>query len=115
MAESTDLVEYCLYLLQIILDGADHAVRVVESADVGNFRSVEVVHATTRRSVHQVVSGMLVCPGCMAAFGFHDFKNGIGAERAMRIQRHTIAESVPDARQLGWIDDVLRNILLVIE
>ncbi len=115
MAEAADLVEDCLYLFQIILDRANYAVGIVESADVGNFWGIEVVHAGAGRSVYKVVSRVLVRPCGVAASGFYDFKNCIRAKGAMRIQRHTVAESVADARQLGWVDDVERDILLVVQ
>src|SRR5882724_4805698 len=70
MGQTFDFIENCFHLLLIILCRANYAAGGVESVDVGDFRSVQIVNAVARRAVHQIVSWVLVCPRCSAAFRF---------------------------------------------
>jgi hypothetical protein len=60
--KTVDFIDDALHLQTVVLDGAYHAVRVVESVDVGDFRRIEIVDAGAGGTIHQIVGWMLVLP-----------------------------------------------------
>ena len=105
MLQAVNLINDSPDLLLVILNGTNNAHGRIESVDVGDLRRKEVVHTLTRRTIYQIIGGMLVCPRSMAARRLHSFKDGVGSECGVRIQRHTFTIYQP-ARQLGGIDHI---------
>ena len=113
--QTVNLVEDCLDLLLIVLDGTNHAGGRIEAADIGDFRRVEVIYASAGWTVYQIVSGVLVCPSGVPASSLYDFEDGVGPQRAVGIQRDAIPVRVQVTWQLAWIDYVQRDVRRVIQ
>ncbi len=109
VVQALDLVDDGLDLLLIIQHRANHAAGGVETVVVGDLRSVEILHAFTGRTVHQIISGVFVRPSRATTFAPDDFEDGIGLHGVVGIKPDTLTVLVQAIRQCGGINDVQRD------
>ena len=113
VAVTVDPVEDGLNLVVVVLLGLEVVGRPVLLARIGGCGRVraavdlggeEVVDATTRRTRHDLVGGVLVGPGGDQPVLVGHFEDGVHLQVLVRIDG--LAGGRVD-RKLGWIDDVL--------
>ena len=98
MFQSVDLVNDRVHFLLIVLDGAYNTDGCIEPIHIGDFRCIEIVHTLPGRAVYEIISGMLVRPGCSASGRFHHLKDSVGLNRIVGEHRDTAAMLIQATR-----------------
>src|SRR5262249_47027554 len=93
----------------VVLNRANHADSRIESGGIGDLRRVEIIDAVAGRTVHQVVSRMLVGPGSVSTGSLDYLEDRVALDGVVRIDRDAVSMR-ETAGQASRIDHVQRDV-----